>query len=163
MGGRHEALVARVAQPVARELREKPAWLLELREIAVFRSMCAHTRVRGHGLHVSQKLETSRNSRNSRNHAPSRAGVAQPVAQLAQPHHTTHPRNEVMAEKKDMRELMPATAEMVDWLRQLLGREKADSRIKAAMQGKGGFWVQETGPDGVVREFGSRKAEKERT
>lgn len=65
-------------------------------------------------------------------------------------------------EKKDLRALMPATAEMVDWLRQLLGRENADARIKAAMQGKGGFWVQETGPDGVVREFGSRTAEKER-
>ncbi len=65
-------------------------------------------------------------------------------------------------EKKDLRALMPATAEMVDWLRQLLGREKADARIKAAMAGKGGFWVQERGPDGVVREFWSRKAEKER-
>lgn len=60
-------------------------------------------------------------------------------------------------EKKDLRALMPATAEMVDWLRQFLGREKADARIKAAMAGKGGFWVQETGPDGVVREFGSRR------
>ena len=66
-------------------------------------------------------------------------------------------------EKKDLRALMPATAELVDWLRQLLGREKADARIKAAMAWQGGFWVQETGPDGVVREFGSRKAEKERT
>ena len=60
-----------------------------------------------------------------------------------------------------MRALMPATAELVGWLRQLLGREKADARIKAAMAGKGGFWVQETGPDGVVREFGSRKPGKD--
>ena len=60
-------------------------------------------------------------------------------------------------EKKDLRALMPATAEMVDWLRQLLGREKADARIKAAMAGNGGFWAKETGPDGVVREFGSTR------
>jgi hypothetical protein len=68
------------------ELREKPAWLLELREIGVFRSMCANVRTRGHEVHVSQKLETFRNSRNSRNHAPSRPAHAQPVAQLEQPH-----------------------------------------------------------------------------
>jgi hypothetical protein len=64
---------------------------------------------------------------------------------------------EVQEKPQPMRALMPATAEMVDWLRQLLGREKADARIKAAMAGKGGFWVQERGPDGVVREFGSRR------
>lgn len=63
---------------------------------------------------------------------------------------------EVQEKPQPMRALMPATAELVDWLRQLLGREKADARIKSAMAGKGGFWVQETGPDGVVREFGSR-------
>jgi hypothetical protein len=62
-----------------------------------------------------------------------------------------------MGEKKDMRALMPVTADLVDWLRELLGRDRADERIKAAMQGRGGFWVQERGPDGVVREFGSRK------
>lgn len=60
-----------------------------------------------------------------------------------------------MDEKKDMRTLMPVTAELVDWLRGLMGKEKADARIKAAMAGKGGFWVREKGPDGVVREFGS--------
>lgn len=68
------------------ELREKPAQLLELREIGVFRSMCAHVRTRGHRMYVSQKLETFRNSRNSRNHAPFQPAHAQPVAQLAQPH-----------------------------------------------------------------------------
>jgi len=63
-----------------------------------------------------------------------------------------------MVEKKDLRALMPVTAELVDWLRALRGREKADAQIKAAMAGKGGFWVKETGPDGVVREFGSTGA-----
>lgn len=57
----------------------------------------------------------------------------------------------------DLRTLMPETAKLVDWLRKVVGREKADAQIKAAMAGKGGFWSQETGPDGVVREFGSRK------
>ncbi|MCU0919155.1 MAG: hypothetical protein MUF16_02290 [Burkholderiaceae bacterium] len=50
-----------------------------------------------------------------------------------------------------MRALMPATAELVDWLRQLLGREKADARIKSAMAGKGGFWVQGSGAERLRR------------
>lgn len=60
------------------------------------------------------------------------------------------------SQPKDMSTLMPEAAKMVDWLRKVMGREKADARIRAAMAGNGGFWVQETGPDGVVREFGSR-------
>lgn len=60
--------------------------------------------------------------------------------------------------KKTQRELMPATAEIVDWFRELVGREQADETIKRAMKGQGGFWVQETCPDGLVREFGSRAA-----
>lgn len=62
-----------------------------------------------------------------------------------------------MSQGKPMRELMPATAKMVDWLRKVVGEEKADAQIKAAMAGKGGFWSKETGPDGVEREFGSRR------
>ncbi len=54
------------------------------------------------------------------------------------------------------RELRPFTAEMVDLLRQLVGRKQADETIRKAMKGQGGFWVRETCPDGVVREFGSR-------
>jgi hypothetical protein len=67
------------------ELREKPAQLLELREIGVFLPMRARE---GTVVAFSANPKPSRNSRNSRNHAPSRAGVAQPVAQPAQPHHT---------------------------------------------------------------------------
>lgn len=58
--------------------------------------------------------------------------------------------------KKSQRELMPQTAAIVDLFRELVGRQQADETIKRAMQGKGGFWVEETCPDGVVRTFGSR-------
>ena len=57
---------------------------------------------------------------------------------------------------KSQRELMPVTAEIVDMFRDLVGCEPADATIKAAMQGKGGFWVEERCPDGVVRTFGSK-------
>lgn len=63
-----------------------------------------------------------------------------------------------MEKRDEMRKLMPVTAEMVDWFRELVGRKQADETIKRAMQGKGGFWVRERCPDGVVREFGSRAA-----
>lgn len=63
-----------------------------------------------------------------------------------------------MEKRDEMRKLMPATAEIVDLFRELVGREQADETIKRAMKGQGGFWVQETCPDGVVREFGSRAA-----
>lgn len=56
-----------------------------------------------------------------------------------------------------LRELMPETAALVDELRQALGREWADRLVLGGKQGKGTFWAQETGPDGVVREFGSRR------
>jgi hypothetical protein len=52
---------------------------------------------------------------------------------------------------------MPLAAEWVDILRALNGKAAADAQIKRAMAGQGGFWVQETGPDGVVRTFGSAR------
>jgi hypothetical protein len=55
-----------------------------------------------------------------------------------------------------MRDLMPRTAELVDWLRDQVGRDAADAIVRGGMQGRGTFWAQETGPDGVLREFGSR-------
>jgi hypothetical protein len=55
-----------------------------------------------------------------------------------------------------MRELMPETACIVDWLRAQLGQERADKIIRRGMQGQGSFWAQERGNDGVLREFGSR-------
>lgn len=55
-----------------------------------------------------------------------------------------------------LRELMPGTAEIVDWLRRELGQEAADRIVLGGKQGRGTFWAQERGPDGVVREFGSR-------
>ena len=57
---------------------------------------------------------------------------------------------------KSMREVMPMTARWVDELRAELGQEKADAIVKRGMQGKGGFWACETGPDGVVRQVGSK-------
>ena len=55
-----------------------------------------------------------------------------------------------------LREVMPETAAIVDWLRTELGTERADKLLLKGKQGKGGFWARETGPDGQVREFGSR-------
>ena len=54
---------------------------------------------------------------------------------------------------------MPFAAEVVDWLRLQVGRQAADAIVRRGMRGQGGFYVRETGPDGVVREFGSRSAE----
>jgi hypothetical protein len=54
-----------------------------------------------------------------------------------------------------MRDVMPHTADLVDWLRGFLGTERANERIAAAKRGAGGFYVAEVGPDGVLREYGS--------
>jgi hypothetical protein len=54
-----------------------------------------------------------------------------------------------------MRELMPQTADVVDWLRGFLGADKANERLAAAKRGEGGFYSAEIGPDGVLREYGS--------
>ena len=62
-----------------------------------------------------------------------------------------------MSEKGSLRELMPQTAAIVDELRQALGREWADRLVLGGKQGKGSFWAEEIGPDGVRREFGSRR------
>lgn len=53
--------------------------------------------------------------------------------------------------------MMPATAALVDELRQALGKEWADRVVLGGKQGKRTFWARETCPDGEVREFGSRK------
>ena len=47
-------------------------------------------------------------------------------------------------------------------LRAALGKEWADRLVLGGKQGKGTFWAQETGPDGVVREFGSRPRDRRR-
>lgn len=54
-----------------------------------------------------------------------------------------------------LRAVMPQTADLVDWLRQEFGKEKADAMLLKGKQGKGGFYAAEVGPDGVLREFGS--------
>lgn len=59
--------------------------------------------------------------------------------------------------KKEMRELMPQTAAIVDELRQALGTDWANRLLRQGQAGRGGFWAQETGPDGVLREFGSKQ------
>ena len=55
---------------------------------------------------------------------------------------------------------MPQTAEVVDWLRLLLGKEKADAIVAGGKAGRGTFRAVETGPDGVQRQFGSFKPTK---
>ena len=65
-----------------------------------------------------------------------------------------------MSEEKpqSLREVMPVTAEMVDWLRSQLGKEYADRLVLKGKSGRGGFYMAEVGPDGVLREFGSTKS-----
>ena len=67
-----------------------------------------------------------------------------------------------MKEKKEgsLREVMPFTAEVVDWLRQQVGREAADRIVLGGKNGAGTFRAVETGPDGVQRVFGSMKPTK---
>lgn len=60
------------------------------------------------------------------------------------------------AKKEEMRLQRPITASIVDELRRALGVAKADAIVRKGMQGRGGFWVREQCPDGVVRETGSR-------
>ncbi len=55
-----------------------------------------------------------------------------------------------------LREFMPQTASVVDWLRKELGKDAADKLLKSGKAGRCGFWAREIGPDGVEREFGSR-------
>ena len=59
--------------------------------------------------------------------------------------------------KGSLRALMPQTAEIVDWLRAELGQAQADAIVLKGKAGRGGFYVAEIGPDGVLREFGSTK------
>jgi hypothetical protein len=54
-----------------------------------------------------------------------------------------------------LREVMPEAAQVVDWLREQLGKERADRIVLKGKAGRGGFYVAEVGPDGVFREFGS--------
>lgn len=54
-----------------------------------------------------------------------------------------------------LRSAMPQTADLVDWLRQEFGKDKADAMLLKGKQGKGGFYAAELGADGVLREFGS--------
>jgi len=56
-----------------------------------------------------------------------------------------------------LREVMPATAALVDELRLALGTQWADRLVLGGKQGRGTFWAREACPDGHVREFGSRK------
>jgi len=110
--------------------------------------MCARV-----GGPVNAFHQTWNPSANAQTRNRTRAGAsrnAQPHAQSRNSIHT------MTQEKKAMRELMPVTAEWIDQLRAELGEEKADAIVRKGMQGKGGFWTRETGPDGVVREFGSK-------
>ena len=56
-----------------------------------------------------------------------------------------------------LRAVMPHTAALVDELRVVLGVEWANRLMLQGKAGKGLFWSRETGADGVVREFGSRR------
>ncbi|MGV8823981.1 hypothetical protein [Methylibium petroleiphilum] len=57
-----------------------------------------------------------------------------------------------------LRDVMPETAGIVDWLRTALGKERADRIVINGKAGRGGFYMAEIGPDGVFREFGSTKS-----
>lgn len=59
--------------------------------------------------------------------------------------------------KGSLREVMPAAAEIVDWLRTELGQAQADAIVLKGKAGRGGFYVAEIGPDGAFRDFGSTK------
>ena len=59
--------------------------------------------------------------------------------------------------KGSLRAVMPVAAEIVDWLREQLGKQAADAIVLKGKAGRGGFYVAEIGPDGVFREFGSTK------
>ena len=77
-----------------------------------------------------------------------------------------HVRWHLLSARRDGHTMLPTTAllaklrsrfaEDVDELRQALGTAKADAIVRKGMQGRGGFWVREECPDGVVRETGSR-------
>jgi len=54
-----------------------------------------------------------------------------------------------------LRETMPKVAQMVDELRQALGRELVDRQIAKGMKGQGTFYAWERGTDGVLRDCGS--------
>lgn len=59
--------------------------------------------------------------------------------------------------KGSLRELMPQSAEIVDWLRKELGTAWADRIVLGGKTGKGTCRLSETGPDGQHRVFGSFK------
>lgn len=90
------------------------------------------------------KTQISRNSSNDKDLLRHSRATDSPIAQQKM-------------SREEMRRLMPITAEWVDWLRAELGAEAADAIVRAGMRGEGGFWMREQGPDGVWREFGSRR------
>jgi len=51
---------------------------------------------------------------------------------------------------------MPKTAELVDQLREAFGAEHIDGLMRQGKVGRGGFWAAEVGPDGELRQYGSR-------
>lgn len=61
------------------------------------------------------------------------------------------------APEGSLRQVMPVTAEIVDELRRVLGRERADAIVRAGKMGRGSFRAVEVGPDGQRRVFGSFK------
>ena len=103
--------------------------LRELREVSLAHA-CAYVHA-GACARIRARKKTSRNSRNTRNHAPLRAVVAQHVAQLAQQHQPTTTGRRMT---KAGRQTMPQTAAIVDELRQVFGREAIDAAIAAGQR-----------------------------
>lgn len=57
--------------------------------------------------------------------------------------------------KGSLRGVMPQVAQVVDEMRQVLGKEWADRIVAGGQAGRGTFYAWEVGPDGVLRDFGS--------
>jgi hypothetical protein len=62
------------------------------------------------------------------------------------------------AKGKSLRDTMPHTAELVDWLRQDFGKEAADRIVLRGKSAAGGFYAAEVAADGTLKQFGKSRS-----
>jgi hypothetical protein len=62
------------------------------------------------------------------------------------------------AKGKSLRDTMPHTAALVDWLRQDFGKEAADRIVLQGKSAAGGFYAAEMGADGTLKQFGKSRS-----
>jgi hypothetical protein len=62
------------------------------------------------------------------------------------------------AKGKSLRDSMPQTAELVDWLRQEFGKVAADRIVLQGKTAAGGFYAAEIGADGTLKQFGKTRS-----